>query len=291
MRYKFIQGNRSIYGVEEMAKILDISRSGYYAWSKRKQSKRSIENEKIVMGMRIIHEKTHYTYGSPRMTVELNAIGIRCGKNRVARLMRKYGIMAKMRRRFKITTHSRDGMPVSENLLQNFSVTGPNKVWVSDISYIRTEEGWIYLAIILDLYSRKVVGWRMKERLTNDIVIEALKYAIRSRKPIERLIFHSDKGSQYTSKNFQELLKGYKFMSSMSGKGNCYDNAYAESFFHTLKTEWIYFKRYTTREEAKNSIFEYIEIFYNRFRRHSGLDYQTPEEFEEKSECQILKVA
>ncbi len=195
--------------------------------------------------------------------------------------MRKHGIVAKMRRRFKVTTHSNHTLPVAENLLQKqFVAEKANTVWASDITYVRTDEGWIYLAAILDIYSRQIVGWSMKERLTQDLTIKALQQALGRRNPGSGLVFHSDRGVQYASHDFRNLLKRKGFVQSMSGKGNCYDNAIMETFFHTIKTELIYFERYRTKEEARRSIFEYIEVFYNRVRRHSALNYKSPTEFE-----------
>ena len=221
------------------------------------------------------------TYGSPRITKELRENGVLCGKNRIARLMRLYGIYAKTKRRFKVTTHSNHNLPVAANLLKGqFQTDKPNKVWLSDITYIRTQEGWLYLSVILDLYNRQVVGWSMDERLTQDLVLQALQQALGRRKPDSGVVFHSDRGSQYAGHAFRNVLERHHFSQSMSATGNCYDNAVMESFFHTLKTEVVYFERYRTRAEARQSIFEYIEVFYNRIRRHSALGYLSPLEFE-----------
>ena len=241
---------------------------------------RDKENEKLVFKIRLVHGKSHRIYGSHRITAELRASGIRCGKNRVARLMRENGIMAKTRRRFKITTDSRHNLPIAENLLdQEFTADAPNKTWTGDITYIWTKQGWMYLAVVLDLFNREIAGWSMRKRITKDIVIEALAMAIQRKRPQKGLIFHSDRGSQYASHEFIKLLEGHDVIQSMSGKGNCYDNAVTESFFHTLKTELVYFEKYRTRTEARQSIFEYIEIFYNRIRRHSYLGYVSPVDF------------
>lgn len=219
--------------------------------------------------------------GLPR-TYMLN--GIRCGKNRVARLMRNNGIVARSRRKFKATTNSKHTLPVAENLLeQNFHTDRPNKIWASDISYIPTLEGWLYLVVIIDVFSRQVVGWAMSERMTAEFVIRALSHDIRGRRPSVGLIFHSDRGVQYACSAFKDVLSQYGFRQSMSRKGNCYDNAMVESFFHTLKTEHVYSYRYTTRAEARQSIFEYIEMFYNRVRRHSTLGYRSPVCFEQEA--------
>lgn len=235
----------------------------------------------LLSEIRVIHRKSRETYGSPRVTAELRDRGIRCGRNRVARIMRDNGICAKMRRKFKRTTDSRHNLPVAANLLdQDFAVGRPNSVWAGDITYVPTDEGWLYLATVLDLYSRQVVGWSMKRRMTRDLVVDALKQAVGRRKPPPGLIHHSDRGSQYASGEFQELLNKHGFLCSMSRKGNCYDNACVESFFGTLKTEMICFERYKTRDDARRSIFEYIEVFYNRQRKHSTLGYKSPVEFE-----------
>jgi len=280
MKYQFIDKYRSVYRVEKMCRILDIGRSSYYTWKHRSKSMRDKENERLVFRIKLVYGESRRIYGSPRITAELRASGVRCGKNRVARLMREHGIMAKTRRRFKITTDSKHNLPIAENLLdQEFTTDAPNKAWAGDITYIWTKQGWMYLAVVLDLFNREVVGWSMKKRMTADIVIEALTMAIKRKRPQTGLIFHSDRGSQYASHDFGRLLEKYNVIQSMSGKGNCYDNAVTESFFHTLKTELVYFERYMTRSEARQSIFEYIEIFYNRIRRHSSIGYVSPVDF------------
>ena len=247
-------------------------------------SKRERENDLIVVEIKAAHDHSRQTYGSPRVQADLKEKGIKCGKKRVARLMKKNGIHAKTKKRFKATTDSGHNLPVAENLIkQNFKVDAPNKVWVADITYIPTEEGWLYLATVIDLFNRGVVGWSMKERMTRELVMEALEQAVCRRRPGAGLIHHSDRGSQYASDDYQRLLAHHGAKSSMSGKGNCYDNACAETFFKTLKTELVYFERYKTRNEAKESIFEYIEVFYNRERKHSTLGYRSPVEFERLS--------
>jgi len=278
----FIREYACEFTVEEMCRTLEVSRSGYYRWCKRKKSRREEENEKLLKHIRVIFELSKKTYGSPSIKSALSDNGITVGKNRVARIMQKNAIYAKTKKKYKVTTNSKHNRPVADNLLnQNFTVTVPNKIWVSDITYIWTDEGWLYLATILDLYSRRIVGWAVKERLTDDLVIEAFERACINRNPMAGLIFHSDRGSQYASYEFRKKLSARSFLQSMSGAGNCYDNACAESFFHTLKTELVYFEHYRTREEAKTSLFEYIEMFYNRFRRHSTLGYKSPARFEE----------
>jgi putative transposase len=281
MKYCFMEENRSTFEVKEMCQSLKISRSGYYRWRKGGKSLRAQENEQLVTAIREAHSKSRQCYGSPRITEELRAGGYQCSKNRIARLMKKHGIVAKMRRRFKVTTHSKHSLPVAKNVLQkNFSAEAPNRVWTSDITYVRTDEGWLYVATVLDIYSRQIVGWSMHDRLTQELTINALQQALGRRSACEGLIFHSDRGVQYASWAFRTLLKRQGFVQSMSGKGNCYDNAIMETFFHTLKTELVYFEKYRTKEEARRSIFEYIELFYNRVRRHSALNYKSPMEFE-----------
>jgi putative transposase len=281
MKYSFIDNHCSVYRVEKMCHVLQISRSGYYAWKKRGNNGRFEENERLATSIRQIYEKSRRLYGSPRITAELHAWGIRCGKNRVARLMRINGIAAKTKRRFKVTTDSRHRLPVAPNLLdQRFYAAAPNSVWASDITYIWTQEGWLYLAAVLDIFNRQIVGWAMDRHITRGLVIDAVQMAVRQREPASGLLFHSDRGSQYASYDFARLLEGHGFIQSMSSTGNCYDNAIVETFFHTLKTELVYFEKYRTRAEARRSIFEYIEVFYNRIRRHSALGYQSPVNYE-----------
>ena len=282
MKYQFIDMHRSEFAVERMCRALQVSKSGYYAWKVRPQSKRARANEKLDHHIKTIYRKNKGTYGSPRITKALNKQNIACSENRVARRMRINGIKAKTKKRFKVTTNSKHNHPVAENLLgQHFQAQRPNQVWASDITYIGTYEGWLYLAVIVDLFSRQIVGWAMDNHLGQELVLNALKQAIWRRRPPKGVIFHSDQGVQYACKAFRNLLDHYKFTQSMSGKGNCYDNAVVESFFHTLKTELIYFEHYITREDAKNSVFEYIEIFYNRDRMHSTLNYCSPVQFEQ----------
>lgn len=266
-----------------MARLLGVSRSGYYAYIKRHPSLREQEQARLVEQIKIIFIQSRQTYGSPRIHAQLCAIGMKCTRVRVARLMKQTGIAAKMKRAFKQTTRVDEKKIPAPNLLdRSFSAEKPDEKWVSDISYIRTGEGWLYLAIILDLFSRKVVGLSMSNSLDTLLIIEALNQAVKRRNPPDNCLYHSDKGCQYTSFRFQEQLKNHGFICSMSGTGNCYDNAVAESFFHTLKTECVYFENYQTREQAKQSIFEYVEVFYNNYRRHSTLGYLTPNEFEQR---------
>jgi putative transposase len=264
-----------------MCRTLQVSRSGYYAWARHTMTRRRKENDRLLIGIREAYERGRGTYGSPRVTAELRARGFLCGKNRVARLMREHGIKAKTKRRFKATTRSRHEFLVAENLLkQKFSADTANKVWVSDITFIWTREGWLYLAAILDVYNRQIVGWSMADRLHQGILEDALRKAVRGRRPEAGLLFHSDRGTQYASYAFRDLMDRHGFVQSMGSTGSCYDNALMESFFHTLKTELIYFEKYQTRREARGSVFDYIELFYNRTRRHSSLNYCSPAEFQ-----------
>lgn len=283
MRFEFMKKYNKEFDIEKMAEILEVSRSGYYDFLSRGKSKNELANEKLKERIKNIHKKSRGVYGSPRVHSELKAEGEVCSRRRVARLMKEEGIQAKMRKKWKKTTCVDEKAKPSANYLnQNFTTNEPNRVWVSDITYIWTAEGWLYVAIVMDLFSRKIVGLSMKERLGTALVSEALKQAIFRRDIKEGLMHHSDKGSQYTSNEFRELAASHGIKLSMSGKGNCYDNAVAESFFHTLKTEHTDLNKYRIREEAKNSIFEYIEVFYNRQRAHSTNGYLSPEEFEAK---------
>jgi len=264
-----------------MCSTLEVSRSGFYAWLGRGESRRAGEDLRLLVLIREEHEKSRGTYGAPRIHAALKKRGEVCGLHRVERLMQEAGIRSKVRRKFKKTTDSNHPHPVAPNLLdQNFTVGGPNQVWVSDITYIWTEEGWLYLASTMDLYSRKIVGWAMGSCITAALVVDALVMAIDLRSPPPGLLHHSDRGVQYAAYAFQGLLEHRGITCSMSGKGNCYDNAVKESFFHTLKTELCDHEHYRTHAQARTSLFEYIEVFYNRTRLHSTLGYCSPSEFE-----------
>lgn len=264
-----------------MARVLGVSASGYYAYLNRGKCKRSEANEKLIPFIAESFKSSRETYGSPRIHAELKASGHICSLNRVARLMSQQALYPKKRRKFKITTDSKHHFPIAKNLLrQNFLTAAPNLVWVSDITFIWTQEGWLYLAVTLDLFSRKVVGMAMSANIDRHLVIKALQQAITRRDVRKGLIHHSDRGVQYASNDFQIALAQHHLLCSMSGRGNCYDNAAMESFFHTLKTEWVYKITYHTREEAIASIFEFVEVFYNNQRRHSTLGYLSPNAFE-----------
>ena len=284
MKYRFIFESRSGFKLGKMCKLLEVSRSGYHKYLRSQMNERRIENMLIAEEIKRIYKDKHGRYGSPRIHEEMRKGGKRINKKRIARLMRINNIRAITKRKYKATTNSSHDKPVAENLLnQKFEVTELNKVWVSDITYIWTKEGWLYLAVILDLFSRRVVGWSMSETISATLVIAAIRQTLLNRTPAEGMIFHSDRGSQYASEAVRSLLKQNKITQSMSRKGNCYDNAVAESFFHTLKVELIYTRSYATRVEAKNDIFEYIEIFYNRQRGHSAIKYFSPVDFEKRN--------
>ncbi len=284
MKYVFIRDHRGAFPVSSMCQTLGVGSGGFYAWLKRPESPRSQKNRQLLMEIKAVHKRSRKTYGSPRIHAELNESGHACSRYRVARLMRQHGIVSKHKRTFKVTTNSVHSYPVAENLLQRrFDVFRPGQCWVSDITYIPALEGWLFLAVTLDLFHRKVIGWAMGWRITRQLVIDALKMAFKNGCLESGLIHHSDRGVQYASNEFRALLKNYGIECSMSRKGDCWDNAVAESFFHTLKVELIQGKIYDTRQEAKTDIFDYIEVFYNRQRRHSYLGYLSPVEFEKKN--------
>jgi len=281
MRYQFVREHSGQFPVQRMCRLLEVSPSAYYAWRGRPESQRVREDRRLLMEIRAIHSAKREVYGSPRIHAELKAQGLRLGEKRVARLMCENGIRAKQKRKFKVTTDSKHSHPVALNLLaRDFEATAPNQKWAADITYIPTTEGWLYLAAIMDLYSRMIVGWSMSSRMTRRPVLDALDMAVGRRRPGPGLLHHSDRGSQYACGDYRKALSAHGMMCSMSRKGDCWDNAPMESFFHTLKTELVNHQRYRTRWEAKADIFEYIEIFYNRNRRHSALGYQTPAEYE-----------
>jgi transposase InsO family protein len=259
-----------------------VSRGGYYAWRKRSKSARQKENERLIPIVRAAHRKSKETYGARRIAIEVEAHGSPCGRTKAGTLMKLAGVAAKQKKKFKATTDSKHNLPIAPNLLnRQFEVKEPDTVYVSDITYIWTHEGWLYLAVILDLFSRQVVGWSLSNRMSRELIMNSLRMAIWRRRPAPGLIFHSDRGSQYCSNDFQNMLRIHGMISSMSRKGNCWDNAVAESFFGSMKTERTFFSNYATREEAKRDTVDYIEMFYNSNRRHSYLGYVSPKEFEE----------
>jgi transposase InsO family protein len=285
VKYQFIAAHREEFEITVMCRMLAVSRSGYYAWLKRPTSPRKMADQELAQHIKDIHQQSRQTYGSPRIQAELAENGINCSHKRVARLMRDEELWAKQRRKFKVTTtDSAHNYPVAPNRLdQNFRASRPNEKWLVDITYIPTAEGWLYLAVVMDLYARRIVGWAMADTLERSLVIAALTMAIKRRQPSPGLLHHSDRGSQYASDDYQALLTQYQMQCSMSRTGNCYDNAPMESFFGTLKTELVHHCHYQTKAEAKTDIFEYIEVFYNRFRRHSALLYQSPVNYEKLS--------
>ena len=265
-----------------MCKALNVSPSGYYAWRTRPISAREMANRELVKRIEAVYNDSYETYGSPRIYLELKDQGVACSEKRVARLMRLRGLRAKQVRRYKSTTRRNKKDPVAPNLLKrDFSTVRPDQKWLTDITYIPTREGWLYLAAVLDLYGRRIVGWARSDRMTADLTISALKMAIRQRQPGAGLIHHSDQGSQYTDGTYQLLLKDHGIRASMNGVGTWYDNAPMESFFGTLKSELVHHRVYDTRDDARPDLFFYIEGFYNRRRRHSSLDYLSPLAYEQ----------
>ena len=266
-----------------MCQVLDVSLSGYYAWLHRPESQRSREDRRLLIETRAIHRQSRRRYGSPRVYRELRGRGRVCGRHRVARLMRQDGLEGTFRRKFRVTTDSQHRWPVAANhLARRFSVSRPDRVWAGDITYIRTREGWLYLAVLLDLCSRRIVGWAMSPRLTRRLPQAALEMAVGRRRPQTPIVHHSDRGSQYASADYRRALSEEGFVVSMSRRGDCYDNAPVESFFATLKKELVAGEVFYTREQARREIVDYIESFYNSWRRHSALGYLSPAEFEEK---------
>lgn len=277
--------NRFKYAIEKMCHALKVSRSGYYDWLHRKPSARILETQKAKEMIKTIYKKSKGRYGSPKITEELRSRGLKLSRPRVARLMRSEGIKSIVHKKYKVvTTDSKHHYPIAYNYLnRNFKVQRPGKVWVSDITYIRTDQGWVYLTIIMDLFDRKIIGWALSKTLTTrDTVLAAWRMALINRPIMGHLIFHSDRGVQYASHEFRRALTNKPVLQSMSRKGDCWDNAVAENFFKILKSELVYHYRFKDRWQAKNEIFQFIEIWYNRQRRHSYLGYLTPEEFGNK---------
>jgi len=281
MRYRFVGENMETFEVGVMCGILEVSRSGFYAWRERPESKRALESVRLGALVEKVHEESRKNYGVPRVHAALRALGEKCGRHQVARLMREKDLHGRVRRRYRTTTKADARHRVAPNLLQrDFSAERPDQVWVGDITYLWTREGWLYLAVLLDLHSRGVVGWSMSERMPVELTLAALAMAVGRRGPAAGLIHHSDRGSQYTAKAYQQRLLELGARPSMSRKGNCYDNAVPESFHHSLKTELMDEMPFRTRAEARAKVFDYIEVFYNRLRLHSTLGYVSPAEFE-----------
>jgi len=280
-RYRFIAEHRTRWSVAEMCHVLEVSRSGFYAWQTRPESSRAAETRRLDADIRRLFKAHKERAGSPKITRLLRQEGWRVGENRVARRMREMGLRSKVRRAYRTTTNSRHDHPVAPNRLQReFTAQGPDQVYVSDMTYIRTRNGWLYLTIIVDLYSRLVVGWALSDSLSHKAVLKALRRAIGRRHPSRGLIFHSDRGVQYACTGFRKALKTQGFLSSMSRKGDPWDNAVAESFFHILKSELVHHTMWEGYADAHRDLFEYIEVYYNTMRLHSTLGYQTPAQFE-----------
>ena len=282
MRYRCIHRRRSRYPVTMMCRVLRVSKSGYYAWRVRPESERAKRDRELTRVIRRIHAGSKQVYGRPKVTAELRDEGYDCGERKVGRLMRLAGLRGCPLRRFKVTTQSDPSHPVAPNLLrQDFTAERVNQRWAGDITYISTQRGWLYLAVVMDLYSRRIIGWSMDRWISRHLVIDALSMAIDQRRPEGDLIHHSDRGAQYTSDDFRDELETHGIECSMSARGNCYDNAVVESFFGLLKRERVNRVRYRNRDEARADIFEYIECFYNRRRRHGYLGNISPVAFEE----------
>ncbi|QRK13373.1 IS3 family transposase [Archangium violaceum] len=281
VKFEFIDAEKAHFPVDFMCEQLGVSRSGYYAWKERPESARDKADRALAEEVTRIHRDSRGTYGSPRVHAELRARGQRVSRKRVARLMNEHDIAARKRRRFVRTTDSRHNQPVAPNILErNFSPGQPNSTWATDITYVGTGQGWLYLAVVMDLFSRKVVGWSMSENIDRHLVLNALDMALEGRQPPQGLLHHSDRGSQYASTDYQQALAARGIQCSMSRKGNCWDNAVVESFFSSLKQELVYTTAFATHEQARLALFEYIEVFYNRQRRHSSLGYVSPVDFE-----------
>jgi transposase InsO family protein len=285
VKYQFIKNQKATHRVSRLCEVLAVPKSGFYDWLRREVSHRSKQNQALLKKIMIISKHSNERYGSPRIHAELQAVGERVGKNRVAKLMRSARIQAKMHQKFKWVQKSRaqnNRQSDEENHLnREFNASKPNEKWVSDITQVKTRKGWLYLAMIMDLYSRRIIGWSMASRNTERLAMDALEMTISCRGNAKNVLLHSDQGVQYTSWAYRQKLKEEGIMYSLSRKGNCWDNAPAESFFHTLKTELVMFEDYNTINEAKMSLFSYIESFYNRKRRHSTIGYMTPHEYED----------
>ena len=282
MIFAFIEEHQQTWPVTLMCAALGVSPSGFYAWLSRGPSAAQARRDALLVEIRAVHAESKQRYGSPRIHKELEAQGVACCRNTVARLMHEHDIRARSARKFRNTTDSRHGRPVADNVLgRQFQAQGPNEKWLTDITYIPTREGWLYLAVVEDLYSRMVVGWSMADNLESRLVVDALEMAIQKRLPGEGLLAHSDRGSQYASEHYQRLLARHGIDCSMSGVGQCWDNAPMESFFATLKKELVHHEDYHTRQQARASVFEYIEAFYNPRRLHSSLGYRSPADYEQ----------
>ncbi len=284
MKYAFIRAHHPEFRLRRLCRVLGVSRSGYYAWRERPCSPRDDANRQLVGEIRRVHTAARGVYGALKTWQQLRAQGIRCGKHRVARVRRLHGIEAARQRRFKRTTRSRRGHWSAPDLVRRgFTAPAPNRVWVGDVTCVATREGWLYVAVLLDLYSRKIVGWAMSDRINTALVLRALQMALRTRRPPPGLIHHTDRGAIYAADDYRQLLAAHGMAASMGRPGDCYDNAVAESFFSTVKNELPAVQTYASRREAQTALFEYIEIFYNRQRIHQTLGYRTPQHVEEQT--------
>ena len=299
MRYQFIQDQQGQFYIRNLCRLMQVTTSGYYAWHSERQAacrkEKAAAKNTLAEHIRTVHQESRKSYGSPRIYHELHEQGVLCGRHQVAQLMQIHGVRAKKARRFQVTTQSDPLLQVAENILdRQFTALAPDKCWVSDFTYLWTSEGWLYLAVVLDLFSRRIVGWSMQSTRETCLVDDALEMAVQSRHPAAGLLHHSDRGSQYASHVYQKHLKQYGIVCSMSRKGDCWDNAVAESFFSTLKTELLPKLCFRTRAEAQASVFEYIEVWYNRKRRHSTLGYVSPAQFEQRQserQCELATAA
>ena len=285
MKYAWIKSHQNEFTVASMCQFLNVSRSCLYDWLKRPKTEREKENEELIGHLERLFQAGRGSYGTRRLKRKLADLDYTVSRRRIGRLMKCAGLICKTKRKFKVTTDSKHNKPIAPNLLERqFNVENPDRYYVGDITYIETQEGWLYLAMVIDLYSRQVVGWSMNKRMKATLVNDALLMAIWKRKPAKGLIWHTDRGSQYASDSHRKILKQHAIIQSMSRKGNCWDNAVSESFFHTLKTELVHHCNFKTRKEAKHAIFEYIEVFYNRIRLHSANDYCSPVDYETRQE-------
>jgi transposase InsO family protein len=283
MKHAFIEAQRSVHRVDHLCAAVGVSRSGYYAGRSRPESRRAQANRTLLLQIRRLHVQNREAYGAVKTWRTLNDEGVPCGRHRVRRLRRAHGIEARRMRRFRAAYAARNSEPSAPNYLdRQFSVAVPNRIWAGDITFIPTRQGWLYLAVLLDLYSRRVVGWAMSERPDGQLVLDALAMAIAQRRPSPGLIHHTDQGIQYASRLYRSRLQAQGMRPSMSRKGNCYDNAVVESFFSTLKNEWVFHQTFLDRDQARSALFDYIELFYNRQRRHATLEYHSPVQFEEQ---------
>jgi len=283
VKFAFIHAERSAHPIGLLCRVLGVSRAGYYAWRDRPESLRQQQNHHLTRQIQVVHARSKGRYGAPRVHAELQAQGVVCGRQRVARLMRTAGLHGKGKRKYRVTTRSDHDHSLAQNVLaRQFEVSEPNAVWAGDLTYLPTKEGWLYLAVLIDLYSRRVVGWAMDERITTALPLAALEMACKGRRPAPGLVHHSDRGSQYASWAYQRALRRMGAVPSMSRKGDCWDNAVVESFFASLKRELLDGRVFASRVQARLEVFEYIEVFFNRQRRHSTLGFLAPVVFEEQ---------